>query len=258
MFHVKQRRGDAGEEPRETLGKMPEEKLQRYAELIERYHDTLDLVSFRALSEVRTLIDEARQYAEVIAEAAGPDVTVVDLGSGVGLPGIVLAVMMPAATVHLVERRRRRAAFLSMAAGQLSLDNARVWSGDVRDLEGVCAHVVTAQAVTTFAGIARLTRHLHRDPCFLVSRRGPDWLGELDELRGVLAGGPDVSGGAAAAQGGAVIGPDLAPHGELSPGRPVPAQDAPALTVVAERRLGRDGSLVALRLRGGPACPSSG
>ncbi len=215
---------------------MVEGKLQRYAELIARYHDALDLVSSRALGEVGTLIAEAKRYAEAIEEVAGHEAVVVDVGSGVGLPGVVVAAALPGSTVHLVERRRRRAAFLAMAVGQLALDNATVWSRDVRELDGICAHVVTAQAVSSLAVVARLTRHLHRDPCYLVSRRGRDWLAELEPLREVLNSVETASGEAP----------------------PAPAENAPVLTVAAERRLGRDGSLVALRLRGGPACPSSG
>jgi len=215
---------------------MVEEKLQGYAELIGRYHDTLDLVSSRALGDITTLIAEAKQYAEVIAEVAGPEGTIVDVGSGVGLPGVVLAAAMPASTVHLVERRRRRAAFLSMAVGRLALANARVWSRAVKELDDICAHVVTAQAVSGLAVVARLTRHLHRDPCYLVSRRGPDWIAELEPLREVIDPAPRAPGD----------------------GETAVAEKAPAVAVAAERRLGRDGSLVALRLRGGPGCLSSG
>jgi len=223
---------------------MIEEKLKRYADLIERYHETLDLVSQRALGEIATLIAEARQYAEVIAQVAGSEVTIVDVGSGVGLPGIVLAVTLPGSTVHLVERRRRRAAFLDTVVGQLGLRNARVWSADVKDLDGMCADVVTAQAVASLAAIAKMTRHLHRDPCYLVSRRGRDWLAELDPLREVLA---STEGRPSTAPRAAEVEADTAG-----------ADTAAALAVAAERRLGRDGSLVALRLRGGKACPSSG
>jgi 16S rRNA (guanine527-N7)-methyltransferase len=235
---VKQRVGRA----RMWVRKMRDEKLQRYADLVVRYHDTLDLVSERGLGGLGTLIAEAEQYAELIIEVAGPSPVIVDVGSGGGLPGVVLAVRLPQAEVHLVERRRRRGAFLSMVVGQLGLSNAQVWTSDVQDLQGVVPDVVTAQAVAGFAAIARLTRHLHPDPCFLVSRRGADWEGEVPQVAAVLAADEAETRGR--------LGP--------SSGSSAARDEASAVVAVAaERPLGRDGSLVALRLRGGRACRPS-
>ena len=203
---------------------MSEEALGRYARLVRQYHGTLDLVSGSGLRDLPALIAEGERYAELIAEVAGPMATVVDLGSGAGLPGVVVAASLPTAFVHLVERRRRRGAFLAMAAARLGLSNVRVWTCDVQDVEGVCADAVTAQAVAGFADVAGLTRHLHRDPCYLLSRRGPGWESELAALDEALQ--VEADGGAAVA-------------------------------VAAERPLERDGTLVALRLAGGPACRPS-
>lgn len=52
-----------------------------------------------------------------------------DLGSGAGLPGIVVAIARPALRVLLVETQRRRGAFLEFAAASLALANVVVWIG---------------------------------------------------------------------------------------------------------------------------------
>jgi 16S rRNA (guanine527-N7)-methyltransferase len=49
-----------------------------------------------------------------------------DLGSGLGVPGVVLAVLRPGLTVHLVETSRNKAVFLEEVVGTLPLTNARV------------------------------------------------------------------------------------------------------------------------------------
>jgi 16S rRNA (guanine527-N7)-methyltransferase len=61
---------------------------------------------------------------------------VVDIGSGAGLPGIVLAIARPDATVHLVESRRRRAGFLELATERLGLANAVPVAARIEDVEG--------------------------------------------------------------------------------------------------------------------------
>jgi 16S rRNA (guanine527-N7)-methyltransferase len=66
----------------------------------------------------RHLLDSSRA-TPLVAEG-----TVADLGSGAGLPGIVLAILRPDVLVHLVESQRRRLAFLELALDTLRLGNA--------------------------------------------------------------------------------------------------------------------------------------
>ncbi len=54
------------------------------------------------------------------------DRTAVDLGSGAGLPGVVVACAIPSLDVKLVEAHRRRAAFLELTVERLALENAQV------------------------------------------------------------------------------------------------------------------------------------
>ncbi|HEU4355786.1 MAG TPA: RsmG family class I SAM-dependent methyltransferase [Actinomycetota bacterium] len=57
-----------------------------------------------------------------------------DLGSGAGLPGMVVAIARPMLSVGLVESRARRAAFLELAIERLGLANAHVLHGRIEDL----------------------------------------------------------------------------------------------------------------------------
>ena len=57
-----------------------------------------------------------------------------DVGSGAGFPGIVWAILAPAAQVVLIERREKRALFLDRACRSLEIANATVLAEDVRDV----------------------------------------------------------------------------------------------------------------------------
>jgi 16S rRNA (guanine(527)-N(7))-methyltransferase RsmG len=59
---------------------------------------------------------------------------VYDLGSGAGLPGIVVAIALPQVRMVLVDRRASRAAFLELAIEELALPNARVFAGPVEEV----------------------------------------------------------------------------------------------------------------------------
>jgi 16S rRNA (guanine527-N7)-methyltransferase len=94
----------------------------------------------------------------VISEMIPLGASVIDVGSGAGLPGIVLAVARPDLTITLVEPLARRTAFLSEAVTALGLDaTVTVVRGRAEDLAGgppVAADVVTARAVAPLDRLA--------------------------------------------------------------------------------------------------------
>lgn len=230
--------------------------LEKYTQLLVRYHRTLDLMSDRGLSDLDRHLQEAMRYAEMIKRVAGESPTVVDVGSGAGLPGVVIAIMLPAARVLLVERRRRRRAFLELVSGALGLDNVDVVPGDVLDLSGVAADVVSAQAVAAMSEVVRLTRHLHADPCYLIGRRGEGWRHDLVEVwrAAGLAVTIDQS-----TENQVVDAPfaEGLPGDGLEEPDDAKAEAVPAGAELFEEPLEHRGSLVALRLPGGSACQSS-
>ena len=226
--------------PRETAAAA----IAVYRDLLARYHRTLDLVSPQAYADLDRHLAEAERYAAAVRELAAPAGPVLDLGSGAGLPGVVVAARLAPREVWWVERRRRRAAFLTQVAAHAGLAGVRVVPDDVRRLAppvpGVAA--VTAQAVGTLVEVASLTQHLWGDQVLLVSRKGPDWPAEVDALgawwrrradRAPVASGPD---GAA---------PEADPD-------PAAAQSRWAAPQVRRADpLGTRGTLVAVELRGG-------
>jgi 16S rRNA (guanine527-N7)-methyltransferase len=101
---------------------------------------------------------------------------VADLGSGAGLPGLVLAAKLPDAQVHLIESLRRKCDFLRAAIERMGLGNAsvvcersEVWAGG----EGREAYdAVSARAVGSLATLAELASPLLRDGGVLVAWKG--------------------------------------------------------------------------------------
>jgi 16S rRNA (guanine527-N7)-methyltransferase len=85
----------------------------------------------------RHILDSLRAAVpEVVGDAvtAGEAQPLIDLGSGAGLPGVVLAVALPQSSMMLVEKRPKRAAFLELVVRELPLPNASVFAGSVEAL----------------------------------------------------------------------------------------------------------------------------
>ena len=92
--------------------------------------------------------------AHVLDSAAGcpafmemtePGAVIADLGTGAGLPGIVLSILMPDRHFVLIERMRRRVQFLMGAVARLHLSNAEISEKDIKD-EKRAFDAVTARA----------------------------------------------------------------------------------------------------------------
>jgi 16S rRNA (guanine527-N7)-methyltransferase len=84
------------------------------------------------------------------------DALALDLGSGAGLPGLVVAIALPRLALTLVERRQRRAAFCELAAERLGVGNVRVVVASIEDL-AEAANVCFARALAPLEEAWRLT-----------------------------------------------------------------------------------------------------
>ena len=105
------------------------------------------------------------------------------MGSGVGLPGVPLAIQFPHHPITLVERRQKRASFLKIVVSQLGLENVTVVAEDVRTWKQPRIAWVTAQAVGRFYELYSSTCHLHAEKVSLLSRKGGNYVEEIEEVR---------------------------------------------------------------------------
>jgi 16S rRNA (guanine527-N7)-methyltransferase len=133
----------------------------------------------------------------VMGEMIPIGASVVDVGSGAGLPGIVLAVARPDLVVTLVEPLARRTAFLSEAVTRLGLDaTVTVVRGRAEDLAGgppAAADVVTARAVAPLDRLAGWCLPLAAVGGRLLALKGASAADEVAEHREAIArlGGSD-------------------------------------------------------------------
>ena len=121
----------------------------------------------------------------------------IDLGSGAGLPGIVLAAMLPGLEVMLLEPMERRAAWLVEVAAQLQLPNIEVRRGRAEELHGELeVEAITARAVAPMDRLGRWALPLLVRGGMLVALKGRRAIAEVDAARGVLtrlgAGEPEI------------------------------------------------------------------
>lgn len=111
-------------------------------------------------------------------ESAG---TWLDIGTGAGFPGMIVAALcdMP---VTMVEPRRRRAEFLDRLAGLVGLTNATVVNAKVESLTGKY-DVISARAVASIDELFAAASHLASDATTWILPKGRSWSEELEIAR---------------------------------------------------------------------------
>ncbi|ADV68927.1 RsmG family class I SAM-dependent methyltransferase [Deinococcus maricopensis] len=141
-----------------------------YEALVRQYAPALDLFGPAVLRDWARHEATAMKYAARLPAGAH----LLDVGSGGGLPGIVIARERPDVHVTLCERRERRATFLKLAVARLGLTNADVFAGDVRDWRGQ-TNWVSAQAVADVDDLIGLLQGVTTDTWTLLTRRARAW-----------------------------------------------------------------------------------
>jgi 16S rRNA (guanine527-N7)-methyltransferase len=136
--------------------------------------------------EVPRLWDRHLLNCAVVAELIDSrPATLVDIGSGAGLPGIVLAMLRPKVSVILLEPMERRCRFLTDCVAELGLDNASVLRARAQDAV-LRADVATARALAPLDRLAELAVGLVRPGGMVLAIKGQTAADELKKARPVL------------------------------------------------------------------------
>ena len=136
--------------------------------------------------EVPRLWDRHLLNCAVVSELIGDRCeTLVDIGSGAGLPGIVLAMVRPEIDVTLLEPMERRCRFLAECVTELGLANVTVLRGRAEDVT-IRTDVVTARAVAPLPRLAELAIGVVRPGGMVLAIKGRTAAEELKAAGPVL------------------------------------------------------------------------
>ena len=177
------------------------EKLEAYVALLREEAGRQNLVSASTLDHIweRHILDSA-QLARFEPHGGA---SWIDIGSGAGLPGIVIACLVEG-PVTLVEPRRLRADFLHRAAESLQL-RVNVLCAKVERVEG-SYDVITARAVANLGTLLELSAHLSTRKTVWALPKGRNALAELSAAQRSWQGAFHVERSATDAESYVVVG----------------------------------------------------
>jgi 16S rRNA (guanine527-N7)-methyltransferase len=133
------------------------ETLSPYVDLLLKWNAKINLIGPATQHDIWSRhIDDSMQLLSWIPNTAK---TLVDLGSGAGLPGLIIAIAKPELAVTLVEQDQRKAAFLTEVKSRLGLGNVVVRAVDIAAIEGRY-DVVTARALAPLEDLLAMAQPL--------------------------------------------------------------------------------------------------
>lgn len=158
-------------------------RLLDYLELLSRWNRSFNLTAIRDPREmVAAHLADSLSLVPLLDEA--PDgATVVDVGSGGGLPGIPIRIARPGLRVELVEPVGKKAAFLRQCGAELGLSGLGVHECRVEDLElGAEPAVITSRAFASLADFAAAVAGIAGPRTRLLAMKGARPDAEIEEL----------------------------------------------------------------------------
>jgi 16S rRNA (guanine527-N7)-methyltransferase len=155
-------------------------RLARYVDLLREWNARVNLVSRLSLDDAwrRHVLDSAQLFPLIPGEARN----VIDLGSGAGFPGLVLAIL-GAPEVHLIESDVRKCAFLREAA-RVTQTAVAIHACRIEAMAPLPADVITARALAPLTDLLDLAAPFLQPHTMCVFLKGKSAAEELRQARG--------------------------------------------------------------------------
>lgn len=141
------------------------DSLLAYLQQLQHWNKAYNLTAIRDPEDmlVQHVFDSLSVVPPLRARRAGRDTRIADMGSGAGLPGIILAICQPDWTVFCVDAVGKKTAFIRQAAGVLGLTNVQAVHGRIESMDSLQADIVISRAFASLSDFVRVAAH-HRAP----------------------------------------------------------------------------------------------
>ena len=159
------------------------DQLMAYLGLIQKWNKVYNLTAVRDPQEMLThhLLDSLTAIAPLVRHTQGQAAKVLDVGSGGGLPGIVLAICRPELDVGCVDTVGKKAAFIQQVAATLKLPNLRGIHARVETLTGPF-DVICCRAFASLPDFVNWSRNALAGQGVWMAMKGKHPQAEIDGL----------------------------------------------------------------------------
>lgn len=152
------------------------DNISRYKAHLFKWNKVHNLTGVRSEDELDRFIYDALYPISFLP----PLKSALDIGTGAGFPGLILAMVLPDTQITLVEPLKKRASFLQFIKADLGLKNIDVQDCRVEELEPFTVDMVTSRAVTDTQLLLKLSRPFMTKETLLLFYKGEKVFKEID------------------------------------------------------------------------------
>ncbi len=165
-------------------------KIETYFEQLQKWNRSMNLTAIKDPQEliIKHLGDTLLMLPCIPREAS----SLLDIGSGAGVPGLIVKILRPGLEVVLVDAKRKKVSFLKAVIAALGLKGISAEHGRVGD-KGVPRQrpvagfdIITARALASLRKLIRIAAPLLSSKGAILAMKGPKGLTELDEARALI------------------------------------------------------------------------
>jgi len=158
------------------------ENLERFADLLHEWNQIHNLTGAKTIAAIYDNIVDSLYPLTFIKIPK----TLLDVGTGAGFPGLVLAIALPDTEVVLAEPLKKRVSFLKYAAIDLGLKNVKVEAKRVEAVEHEAFDMISSRAVTNTKLLLDLTSHISDEHTEYLFYKGSRVFDEVAQVEGDL------------------------------------------------------------------------
>lgn len=185
MTNVDVRLTNAAEQMGLLLDDKQKQAILLYLELIQKWNKTYNITAIKDAEQI--LIQHIFDSLSVIAPLQAKidpanEAIVLDVGSGGGLPGVIIAICCPNWTVTCIDAVEKKTSFITMVAGRLGLKNLRSKHCRIEDYTSGIADLVISRAFAALNDFANWSGHTLKESGHLAAMKGRYLQDEVEEL----------------------------------------------------------------------------
>lgn len=151
--------------------------IQKYKEHLYKWNKIHNLTGAKDETTLNNFIYDALFPVTFLPQVN----SLMDIGTGAGFPGMILALALPETEVTLVEPLTKRASFLQFIKADLGLKNVTVVKKRVEDMEPQVFDIITSRAVTDTKMLLKLSENFRDKNSKLLFYKGEKVFDEIDE-----------------------------------------------------------------------------
>ena len=156
------------------------DKLKKYIELLLKWNRVHSVTNY-SKRELQEQIDLTLKSVDCLDDKRVD--LAIDIGTGAGIPGIILAIALPETKWYLVEPLQKRYSLLNYIKLKLNLQNVEVIPKRLEQVEPFKVDLITSRAVKNTTFLINLSKEFIKDDTIMLLYKGDEGLKEIEEVK---------------------------------------------------------------------------